>query len=516
MIGMLERKDIISKYEQTGSIRAVAKELEINRKTVKNYVTEYLEAKSKGDEQLVAYLKSEPRYKVRKREKYALTDEVSELIDICLKDNRLKRFRGDQKLCMKADDIHAKLIETGYKVSYSSVCRYIRNTLGHADEIRECYIRQHYEPGYDCEFDWGELYLTIDRRRTKFYMAVFTMPYSNYRTAYLFLHQDTQAFLESHRRYFREIGHVPHRMVYDNMRVAVASFVGGKTPTEALLRMEATYGFTHRFCNIRSGNEKGHVERSVEVVRRKAFCRIDSYNSIKEADTQIIYACGELNTPFGEYEQSAEQKMEEEYRHMLPLLKEIGCFEQQSYTVDKYGTVVIKGIHYSVPDTLVGRKVNVMLYSNRIKVYSGNEIVAEHERNPLNGWKLDLMHYIRTFQAKPGSIAGSTALYMANDEFKEIFHKYFEDNPSDFILLLRKAKDKGFTPEDIMNYCDLIRNYGMHVSLDAFNQLMFSEGTVPIESVRGKNGESEEIEHCACDGLTQLTEIMNDCSTSLK
>ena len=37
------------------------------------------------------------------------------------------------------------------------------------------------------------------------------------------------------------------------MRVAVASFVGDKHPTDALIRLEACYGFTHRFCNARSG-----------------------------------------------------------------------------------------------------------------------------------------------------------------------------------------------------------------------------------------------------------------------
>lgn len=31
MIGMLERKDMISKYEQMGSIRVVARELEISQ-----------------------------------------------------------------------------------------------------------------------------------------------------------------------------------------------------------------------------------------------------------------------------------------------------------------------------------------------------------------------------------------------------------------------------------------------------------------------------------------------------
>ena len=79
---MIVRKDIISEYEQTGSIRAVARNLGIHRKTVKNYVNEYLAAKAGGDEALTAYLKSEPSYKVPQRDKTALTDEVCELINL--------------------------------------------------------------------------------------------------------------------------------------------------------------------------------------------------------------------------------------------------------------------------------------------------------------------------------------------------------------------------------------------------------------------------------------------------
>ena len=161
----------------------------------------------------------------------------------------------------------------------------------------------------------------------KLYLAVFTLAYSNHRAAYLFLQQDTQAYMESHRLYFKMLGKVPHRMVYDNMRVAVASFVGGKHPTDALIRMESAYCFSHRFCNVRSGNEKGHVERSVEFIRRKAFCELDSFDTIEDAQEHLLRTCSELNYPLCTYEGSAEQKLEEELRHMLPLKREIDSFE---------------------------------------------------------------------------------------------------------------------------------------------------------------------------------------------
>ena len=116
MISMIERKDIISEYEQAGSIRAVARNLGIHRKTVKNYVNEYLAAKSGGDETLTAYLKSEPSYKVPQRDRTVLTGEVRALIDMCLLDNEEKRQRGDRKLCMKASDIHTAVGRAGFKV----------------------------------------------------------------------------------------------------------------------------------------------------------------------------------------------------------------------------------------------------------------------------------------------------------------------------------------------------------------------------------------------------------------
>ena len=52
------------------------------------------------------------------------------------------------------------------------------------------------------------------------------------------------------------------------MKVAVKAFVGTeKEPTDALLDLFSFYGFEYRFCNARSGNEKGNAEESVKVVR---------------------------------------------------------------------------------------------------------------------------------------------------------------------------------------------------------------------------------------------------------
>ena len=52
MITMTDRHEIISMYDKTGSIRATARNLGLNCKTITKYVNEYLETKSSSESNL--------------------------------------------------------------------------------------------------------------------------------------------------------------------------------------------------------------------------------------------------------------------------------------------------------------------------------------------------------------------------------------------------------------------------------------------------------------------------------
>ena len=69
-------------------------------------------------------------------------------------------------------------------------------------------------------------------------------------------------------------------MVYDNMRVAVVFDEKEKKPTTALMRLSTFYKFEWRFCNARSGWEKGNVERSVDYVRGRASSGVSSTTAL--------------------------------------------------------------------------------------------------------------------------------------------------------------------------------------------------------------------------------------------
>lgn len=72
------------------------------------------------------------------------------------------------------------------------------------------------------------------------------------------------------------------------MRTVVKSFIGTeKTITDSMIHLSNYYQFKIRLCEPRKGNEKGHVERSVEFIRRKAFASTYRFSSLEEAQTHL-------------------------------------------------------------------------------------------------------------------------------------------------------------------------------------------------------------------------------------
>ena len=276
----MDQKEQILHYHRVDglSLREISRRVGLNRKTVTRYIREYEDSiKADPEDGLDMCLASRPKYPARNVECTRMTESVCAEIEYWLQENAKRRQTGMRKQCLKKQDIHRALIEKGFNISYSSVCKYIqRRKMEKSKKPKDVFVKQYYEPGQECEFDWGEVKLRIGGKPVTFTMAVFALCHSEGRWAYLFRHQDNLAFMESHRNFFHDVHGVPHTMVYDNMKVAVILRPDGKKPTETLLRMRTFYGFDYRFCNARAGWEKGHVERSVDYVRGRAFTtRVD-------------------------------------------------------------------------------------------------------------------------------------------------------------------------------------------------------------------------------------------------
>ena len=458
VITLNDKQEIIISYlKENMSQREIHRKTGIARDTIRKYVREYenkvqqlgrlLTDVDKVD--LIEDITKSPKYKSSERTKTAITDEVLDKLRAFLKENEAKRLTGFSKQQMKKIDMYESLNKDGFSVSYSSIVNAV-NKL--EKKKKEAYIHQEYTPGDVVEFDFGTVKLyTEDNVLREYQLAVFTSAYSNFRWARLFPRQNTACFLEAHAHFFNEIKGAFRTVVYDNTRVAVKKFIGrsDKEPTEALLKLSLYYKFNYRFCNAYSGNEKGHVERSVEVIRRKAFQKL-SFLSLADANNHLIDVLKEINSkcPFGK-NKTAYALLEEEQINLLPNMPLYETATTVQVRVSKYSTIMVESSQYSVPDTYVDRLLRCKVYTNKILVFDDIEKVAEHDKIVgFNKWKIDISHYTYTLFRKPKALINSTAFTQMDDVLKDIYKHYFSGNEKEFILLLNCVGKYGLSSVD--------------------------------------------------------------------
>lgn len=504
---------LISYYREGESKSSISRCLKISRKTVRKYIEEHelLYGKEQAEQYIEKGLSSKPSYNSSGRKKQKLTTEIEDKINRCLEENRQKRNSGLHKQQMKKIDIYEYLSERSYDIGYTTVCSYIREK---EQKGREGFVKQIYSAGITCEFDWGEVKLYIDGKLQALNLAVFTSAYSNLRWAKLFYRQDTLAFSQSHIDYFSDLQGVHKELVYDNMRVAVRKFVGHneKEPTDALLELSNYYKFNFRFCNVRKGNEKGHVERSVEYVRRKSFSRELYFSTLSEANNHLFEVLVKLNNKGQQLAENktANELFEAEKPHLYKTEIPYKCFKEEFAKADKYSTVILYGNRYSVPDFLVGKLINIRVFAEKIDLYYNNEHLCSHTRNyGAHRWTLDINHYLTTLFRKPGALRGSLALSQTDERIKNLYEECFFDNSRDFIELLQYCKHKSLDWETVEKAVRQLKQ----ISPADINKDKILTLTDKEKELETKQNTDDEIYHSSQAVLKELTAIFNVAHT---
>lgn len=456
---MQTKQEIILNYYRNGdSIRKISKDLGIHRKTVTRYIKSYdaqqkqiTQGTIKSKVELIDDFITPPTYNTKTRIKRKLTLELISEVKHYLEQNKQKRQQGQRKQQFKKIDIYELLKEQGYDIGYSSICNLVTEL---EQSHQEAFIRQVYKAGDVCEFDWGEVKIDTSKGVEKYQLAVFTCAYSNYRYARLFKHQDTKSFQQSHAYFFEKINGVPQTLVYDNMKVVVKRFVGSaeKEATDGLLKLSMYYHFSFRFCNVRKGNEKGHVERSVEYIRRKAFCRKDVFSSLAAANEYLEQICDSLNKkPQKENDnQTASMLLKQEEACLYPAKPMFECSDVHVLKVDKYATISYKRCRYSVPEKYVGKLVNTQIYPDKIVCHEGHEKICVHTRlNGVHQWSIKIEHYTQTLKKKPGALRGSLAMTQIDSRLRKIYETYYINREKNFIDLIEYLQTPSITIKKI-------------------------------------------------------------------
>lgn len=438
MIELRDKQKIIQLYLEGKSKRKIAKETSKSRNTVDKYIIEFENSRKTDVRNLpiTEEIMKAPSYKKRTGSKRALTPEIMKRVRYFIKENEWKRNHYMAKQQMKMIDMHEELLKEGFSISYTTVRNFVNKEVS---KSREVYIRKNCLPGQEVEFDWGEVKLEINGKIKSFPLAVFTLAHSNYRFARLYQSESQVCVLDVHAKFIEHIDFVPSVFTYDNMRTVVRSFIGSeRLITESMKNISNYYQFKIRLCEPRKGNEKGHVERSVEFIRRKAFSSKFSFINLDEAEEHLVEVLKRLN-------ERHHHEHKEKHIDLLQIEKETSkspatpfdSAELVECRVDKYSTVVIKQNHYSVPEGYVGKFIKAKIGANDVRIFIEGELVATHRRNwGLHQWEMNIYHYLDTFKKKKGALPQSECLKQAPKQVKNIYDTYYIGKEKEFIELL--------------------------------------------------------------------------------
>lgn len=293
-------------------------------------------------------------------------------------------------------------------------------------------------------------------------MAVVSSPAADFRWAFLYKNQKKEAFMDSHVKIFEFLGGVYKEVVYDNMRNVVKKFVGRneKELNEDLIKMSLYYGYEINVTNCFSGNEKGHVEGSVKIIRNHVFATNYEFNSFEDAKNYLNSQLIKMN---------ANSKIEEEKLNLLPYKPRLELADLTIKKVNKYSFIQVENKFYSVPEYLVGKKVSVKSYLDRIVIYANNNKVCEHKKiDGPNELSIDITHYLNSLLRKPGAIKNSFAL-KSIPELKTIYDNHFNTNPKKFIEILIDNKKK-----DLNSLVNILKKY-----------IQLSDKVLPADNIGG-------------------------------
>ena len=439
MILNMERGKIIGMKGAGMSTREVARRSGHDRKTISKIwnthqrLSRQLKEEGADTKAIQEQMTQEPKYDSKGRTKRKYTKELEARLKEVVEEERKKtrKMGATHKQKLTNKQIHEAMQEEGYDIS--------RVTINIAlaairKKQKAVYISQTYELGDRLEYDFGEVYLNCGEGIKTYHMAVISSPAAGFRWLYLYTNQKKGVFMDSHIKFFEMVGGSYKEIVYDNMKNVVHKFIGRneKELNPDLIKMSMYYGYTVNVTNCFAGNEKGHVESSVKVLRNQLFSKEYEFGSLEEAREYAASRLLKLNEG---------SRIEEEKQRLIPYKPPLELAIISENTVTKSSMISVDTAFYSVPEYLVGEKVIVKKYHDEIRVYAANELVCKHKRIFGNGaMRVDIYHYLNTLYKKPGAIRNSVAL-KSIPRLKAIFDTHYSKQPKKFIETFLENKE---------------------------------------------------------------------------
>jgi transposase len=383
---MHQIRQIIELLNKHYSIRSIVKLTGVSRNTIRDYRLRITASKQSfsdllnlDDESLIASLE---------RQVVKLEDERQRQKDF---DSRVDYFIAE----LRRRGVTRQLLWEEYRTEnpsgygYSQFCERLSGQL----KVRSAVMHFTHRPAERMMVDFaGAPFYYVDRSTgelVKCEVLVCVLPYSNYGYVEALRSQKQEEFISGLSNALHFIGGVPQSIKCDNLRTAVTKASRYEPVfTEAMDLFGRHYGLTVMAARVRKPRDKPSVEKGVS----------DSYKRIyAPLRDQVFYSLAEINHAiraqlekhldwnFKGKNYSRRMVFESEERDLLKPLPE-NRYEIKHTTLAKvqrnYHVILGEDFHqYSVPYTLIGKKVKLIYTKDYVEIYYDHKRVALHSRN---------------------------------------------------------------------------------------------------------------------------------------
>ncbi len=348
MVNLEEWMELQAMYQRGMSQSEIARQLGLDRKTVRKYLHEPPQA-----------------YGPRVPRPWKLDPYRSYL-----------RERWEQGV-HNAHKLFWEIQKRGYAGGYTQVRRLVS---GWREEERErAFVRFETSPGEQSQFDWAHF---GNWQGHRLYGFALTLGYSRMRYVEFTQQQDLETLLSCLVHAFHYVGGVTEMILTDNMKSVVLDRPGDQVRwNPRFLDFASYYGFLPRVCHPYRPQTKGKIERTIEFVRGNFWPGL-SFTSLEDLNRQAWSWMEEVNhRPHSTTREIPYKRLTRENLHPLAGQPDYDTSYVAYRQVGKDCLVSYRGNRYSVPHRYVGKGVVVKepVGGGWIRLYDQQEMIAEHQ-----------------------------------------------------------------------------------------------------------------------------------------
>jgi transposase len=369
-------------YAQGKSVRAIARELDVARNTVRQAVR----------------AGSRTSYQRPPRTNAQLAPFLPQIQEWAHRDQLI------------GSRILRELRQRGYQGGPTALYRYLRTLKGSAAAVKAT-VRFETEPGEQGQFDWSPYSINLGGQRTRVILYGTTLGYSRRKHYSASLDEQAASIYEAIEASFWHFGGAPHVLLVDNAKALVVDARPEHFRWNAqFLELCGHYRVQPRACQVRRAQTKGKVERPFffleqQFIKGRSFPDWATFLAELAAFERDVLDIEVHHTT----QEAPVTRFTEEQPHLLPLpASRFVSTLAQTRKVSWDCTVSYGGTPYSVPSEYAGQTVWVLVSQGRelLVLDARQATLTSHELSAVKGRPvIKAEHYAGLRQGRPRTVA---------------------------------------------------------------------------------------------------------------